>query len=484
MTEHVRQHRALTKNRVLRAWSVSFPDPIAAGGVRGDRARGMVANVSEGGEKVRNDFDSVSIYQRPIFNATWDDATCRWVDLVGQGEEGFTFSPTEKNREVVYRCTPFWYRVEYSADNELSFVSVTDKPLKGYKLAPMFKDSKSYEYRPCFEMSYGSDGKPHSRAGFFPIITTPATIMRAVRALGKNARTENIADWFSDYILMLVEFATRNLQDVMQGAQLTRANVLLNESDECDLPLGIYVDFPDEVEIGAFMKMTYHDENDEYHERKLEVLAVGSEETELGYYVTVDADDIESIIENGSMIELIYAPCRTGTVLPYLMASSGKIRARGQLPCAWRGKENPWGNVSSLICDMLFEVKGDLEMDVYRLSDPQKLDGTRNEYYSKLGTRNIFFLGNYMEWGIIKSYTCIGEDYILVPEMTVQEYSKRYWAARAAIMPSAREGGIRYLRVGGDYETMLMDNAGCYELLGGKYLSDFGARLIMEEVSE
>lgn len=483
MTDHVRQHRELTKSRVLRAWSVSFPDPIAPGGVRGDRARGMVANVSQRGERVRNDFDSVSIYQRPIFNATWDSATCRWVDLVRQGEEGFTFSPTEENREVVYRCTPFWYRVEYTKDVGLSFVSVTDKPLKGYKLAPMFKNGASYEYRPCFEMSYGTDGKPHSRAGFYPAIGTPTSLMGSMRAIGKNARTENVADWFCDYILMLVEFGTRNLQDIMVGAQRTYVDAILDVS-EFDLPPGIYVKSPDDVEIGVLMKLKYCDENEEYHEKTLKVLAISSEKTDGGYYVTVDEDDIGSIIENSMEIDLIYAPCRTGSVLPYLSASSGKIHTHGQLPCAWRGKENPWGNVSSLICDLLFELKGDSQMDVYRLSDPQKLDGALNEHYDKLETTNNFFSDKYTTWGYIKSYTYVGEDYIMMPGSIQQGNCAQYWASYAGMCPSQDKGGVRYLRVGGDYETSPNTNAGCYELLGGEHLSTFGARLIMEERSK
>lgn len=480
MTDHVRQHRALTKSRVLRAWTVSFPDPIAPGGVRGDRARGMVANVSQLGERVRNDFDSVSIYQRPIFNATWDSATCRWVDLVRQGEEGFTFSPTEENREVVYRCTPFWYRVEYTEDAGLSYVSVTDKPLKGYKLAPMFKNGASYEYRPCFEMSYGADGKPHSRAGFDPVTGTPVALMGSMRALNKNARTENMADWFSDYILMLVEFGTRNLRGIMEGAHETGVDVDLN-AGEYDLPWGLYVCDRDALEVGASVLMTYYDENDKERSIILKILAIDTEETPIGYYVTVDWEGIETVSQNGYSVSVIYMPCKTGSVLPHLMASSGKVRANGQLPCAWRGKENPWGSVSSLICDLLFEAKGDSDIDVYRLSDPQKLDGTRNEHYEKLGTTNNFFPKSYMSWGYIKTFTCVGEDYIMIPGVAHQSSGTQYWASYVGIRPEHSKGGIRFLRMGGDYRSISNANAACYELVGGSNLSTFGARLIIEE---
>ena len=112
MTEHVKQKHLLAIDRMTRAWSVSFdPDSVSPDGTREDLAANMVANVAVGDQKVRNDFDRVSIFKRPIFNATWDSTKGCWVDLVAQGEAGFTFSPTQENREVVYRCQPFWYKL-------------------------------------------------------------------------------------------------------------------------------------------------------------------------------------------------------------------------------------------------------------------------------------------------------------------------------------------------------------------------------------
>ena len=114
MTEHVKQKHLLTIDRTLHAWTVTFDiNSISPDGTRQDLAKNMVAGVAVGNEVVRNDFDKVSIYQRPVFNATWDSKRSRWVDFVARGEPGFTFEPVEKNREVVYRCQPFWYKIGF-----------------------------------------------------------------------------------------------------------------------------------------------------------------------------------------------------------------------------------------------------------------------------------------------------------------------------------------------------------------------------------
>ena len=197
MTEHVKQKHLLAVDRTPRAWTVTFdPESVSPDGKRGDLARNMVANVAVGEEKVRNDFDSVPIFNRPIFNATWDSDLRCWVDLVERGEPGFTFTPTEENREVVYRCTPFWYKIGFEDGQGPTYVSVSDQPLEGYKLAPMFKNATTYEYRPCFELAIGSDKKPHSRAGLLPFDSDVYNLEIALRSYGSGAHTETMADWF------------------------------------------------------------------------------------------------------------------------------------------------------------------------------------------------------------------------------------------------------------------------------------------------
>ena len=171
MSTPVRQHALLRETRRPRIYTVSFQNSGTGGaGERQDAARGLVANVSIGGGAVRNDFDRIPIFQRPICNATWDHTERKWRDFVWQGEPRFSWSPTEPYREVLYRCRPFWYKIDLNGTYSPASVSVSDAPQEGFFLAPMFKNGSDFVYRPCFQAGLGADGLLHSRAGLAPLI--------------------------------------------------------------------------------------------------------------------------------------------------------------------------------------------------------------------------------------------------------------------------------------------------------------------------
>ena len=205
-------------------YTVHFSDPLSAIGVREDQARGLRMNISTDGLAVRNDFDRIAIFQRPIFNATWNAFLKRWEDLVPQGATDFSWSPTAKNREVVYRCRPFWYRLEIAENAAVRRVSVADRPVDGFLLAPMFKNGVDAVYRPVFEMTVDANGIPHSRAEGTPMMGSPDDVIATARQYDTAARTESVRDWFSDMLLQLVEFGRWNVGELMDGnrGSLTR----------------------------------------------------------------------------------------------------------------------------------------------------------------------------------------------------------------------------------------------------------------------
>lgn len=284
-------------------YAVSFPDPTKAAGVREEQARGMRIGIATHGGAVRNDFDRVPIFQRPIFNATWSKVSQRWVNFVPLGDGAFSWSPTEEGREVVYRCQPFWYKLELSGEYAPLRVSVADRPLEGFVLAPMFRNGSDYVYRPVFEMTVDENGIPHSRAGAVPLRTDPVTLMNKVSAYDTAARLESVRDWFSDMLLQLVEFATWN--------------------------------------IGAHMP--------------------GNNSTELA---------------------------ATGNVMRNVTASLGDLGAG--YGCVWRGKENPWKNVSSCLCDLMGKkitaADGSFHVKLFYLPDMKSYTGTLNAHYTEIGT--------------------------------------------------------------------------------------------------
>ena len=297
MSAAVKQRALLRIGHRPRVWLVRFPT-YGDHGEREGAAIGLVAGVSQDGRAVRNDFDRVSIFQRPVFNATWDSTLKRWIRLVPLGDPDFSWSPKEARREVVYRCRPFWYRIENDAECAPALVSVTDRPLEGYALAPMFRNGSDFVYRPCFEMGLDEDGIPHSRAGLTPSCADLAGLMQQARRFDACARTESLADWFSDALLQMVELASWSFYGQLTGNTASGVTA-------------------------------------------------------------------------------------SGAALPNVAASVGTLGSG--LPCVWRGKENPWKNANSALCDVLLRKKQDAQLELCHLADMRLFDGSLNAHYRSLG---------------------------------------------------------------------------------------------------
>ncbi len=481
MTEHVKQRHLLEIDRVPHAWTVTFDiNSISPDGVREDLARNMVANVAVGGERVRNDFDKVSIFQRPIFNATWDSNKRRWVDFVAQGEEGFTFSPTEANREVIYRCKPFWYKLGFKGAYGPNYVSVSDQPLEGYKLAPMFKNGTTYEYRPCFELAIGSDGKPHSRAGLVPYEDKPTALMNKVRTYASDARVEVMADWFCDYLLLLVEFGTRNLQGVMRGFTPGPKDMIVNY-DVPGFEDGLYTSYPERFEVGKIYRMMIYGAV-QMMVLDTELLEIGEEENESQCRLYFDVEDQDTFVKDEYAYLLYDRPAITGEALTKVTgASSGVADSRYYSPCVWRGKENPWGNMSSFICNVLFDVTGTRgKYYPYKLDDLSLFDGKLNSAYTKCSYKSNNTIEG--EKSYIVSFMAADEDWFLVPADFNRANPQHYFAARVRIYISNRPSDPHYLRVGGDYVNPDAVNHATYEIITDQLSTvKFGGRLILEE---
>ena len=62
------------------------------------------------------------------------------------------------------------------------------------------------------------DGKATSRSGVFSDVCSLNTAMTTARTLGDDYTTQTTAEWYTRCLFMWVEFATRNLQNIMNGA--------------------------------------------------------------------------------------------------------------------------------------------------------------------------------------------------------------------------------------------------------------------------
>ena len=363
MRNRVRQAPLMQGMDPLHAWSVVFdPESGSPTGVRADLARGMVAEVAVGDEKVRNDFDHISIFNRPIFNATFDEDTRTWYDFVERGEEGFSLTPSEVGREVIYRCTPFWYQLELTPEGALSRVSVSDRALEGYRLAPMFTDGTKPVYRPAFEMGYDSKERlVHSRAGLSLYEGASYNITAMARSRSAAARPERAADWFSDYLLLLVEFATCNLQGVMHGRVGNTLALFDAHAENAAFPTGLYSKTEPSFSVGdkvtVYMNYSWGGAWTRYGDYVVNEIVY---QAGAGYRLTLKGLTASALFEEVDTAFCCLAYAKTGEAISAVtVASSGRASDSPTAPIVWRGKENPWGNISSLLHDITVECQRD-----------------------------------------------------------------------------------------------------------------------------
>lgn len=343
-------------------------------GTRVEDAVGMVANVAVDDEVVINDFDKVSFFDRPICCGYHDEEGKFHVNAY-RGEPGFAWDGS--NGEVFYECTPFYYKGDLH-----TYISVSATPLEGYKLAPMFKNGVDKVYCPVFWTAM-VDGKPTSRAGVFPEYGSMNNHMANARLYNARAHTETMAVRISEYMLQLVEFATKDLQSVMKGASFmaysnddaattseTSVNrIILPKSREGRFVVG------QTVSIGTSYS------NSSVAKNRIITDIVEFDEENIAIYF--DGDPVD--IAEGNVIAS--RPWKNGTTNVVLASSGSPVsNTSGKYPCIWRGKVDPWGNGWSAICDVLVKKEDDEGSYIpYYLKDPTKYaEGDITDDYVKL----------------------------------------------------------------------------------------------------
>lgn len=341
--------------RDIKKYSVSFSGSLSAG-TRLDDAVGMRADVQIGTDAsgVVNDFDNVSFFNRPICCCSWDSTNHKWRVNAYEGEPGFARDGS--NGEIMYECTPFWYKADFEGEGAPHYVSVTGTPCEGYTLAPMFKNGYDKVYCSSYWMSV-VDGKATSRNGVYGTYGSLNSLMSNARTLDEKAHLETIEALFSDYLLMLVEFATKDFQTVMLGATGMRydSNDIITNisySDKLDVS---------NLTLNGVNKSMYTEgqtisvgstKNSENHVANCKVLHVNGDESVC--VLTVDTTDPKIVV--GDYVSS--RPWINGAT-DFITASSGTMANTGRYPCIWRGKVDPWGDAFSNICNLLIKRYGD-----------------------------------------------------------------------------------------------------------------------------
>lgn len=348
-------------------------------GTRVEDAIGLVANVAVDDEIVVNDFDEISFFNRPICCGYHDEDGKFHVNAY-RGEPGFAWDGSKG--EVYYEETPFYWTGDLH-----NYVSVSATPLEGYILSPRFKNGVDKEYSPVFWTAI-VDEKPTSRSGTFPHYGSMNDQMTEARKYNNNAHTETMAARMSDYILQLVEFATKDVQTVMMGA----ASMPYSESDKSLKSetgvnrIVIPSNRADNFLVGQTVSIGTSYSNDNVAKNRI---IISIEDV---------AEGEKAINFDGAAVNITTShyvssrPWKNGAT-NIIKASSGSPGSNtdGKHPCIWRGKVDPWGTAYSAICDMLVERKVEDETPEYipyLLEDPRKYaNGAITEDYKELNYR-------------------------------------------------------------------------------------------------
>ena len=343
-------------------YGVLFSGSVSAG-TRTDDAVGMVANVGLNDSVVQNDFDEVPFFNRPACNVYFD-ANGNPIVMAYEGEPGFnragaTFAPYAYPAECFYEETPFYWNG--SLDNP----RVTRWAYSDFILAPRFVDENQKEYSPCYGLAMVS-GKATSRSGLQPEYCSVNTGMSNARTFHANGHTETIKARMTDYILQLVEFATRDQQTIMMGA----ANLRYNNAADVSV---LAENGVNRIVVSAATAANY------VVGQSISIgTASNGEQISARVVITSITDEGANKALNfgGSALNIplgafISSRAWINGATDAVVASSGSIgsNSSGFYPCKWRNKENPWANIFSAICDLL---ANNTNAELWYLPDPTK----------------------------------------------------------------------------------------------------------------
>ena len=341
-------------------------------GIRTFAAVGMVANVGVDDEVVVNDFDNVSFFDRPVCCGTFNESGEFLVNAY-EGEPGFARDGS--NGDVYYECTPFYWNGSF----EEPVVSAVE--FAGSKLAPMFSSPDKKVYLPCYWASKTPEGKYRSISGAYPAWNSVNEHMNACRKTNTNAHTETIKAHMSEYVLQLVEFATKDLQSVMMGScNLIWENASYVTTQETTNQN--YVVVAKDKATAYVVGQTITNSSGLDNNRRTITRIEDQEDTNARIYF-----EGQEPLSVKAGVKISSFPYKTGAT-DNVKASSGSAVSNtdGKHQCKWRGKEAPWADGFSGLCDILRKIEDNGDHQPYLLKDPKKYNnGTITADYVKLG---------------------------------------------------------------------------------------------------
>lgn len=333
--------------------------PKGASASKGERiydAVGMTAAVGVGAEPVVNDFDKVYPFAGRRRCNGYRDTDRTFHVTAYEGEPGFSKNDPAK---LVYVETPlFWYY-----DGELDgyeVKAVSPYPIPGFLPAPECVDPlhpdaapAQYGYSAAYRVAMEGDAeskKPSSRSGVYSDYNSLNNWATDIQKLGKQYTGMLFADFYTDMLLMMVEFATKDLQTVMMGAssmpysdqhKALMAEESVNRIVIAKAQADLYV-------VGQAISISASVAGDEIAKNRT-VERIEAKSTD-DSYIYFDGAAVDIAVGN-----IVSSRPWVNGATDVVVASSGSpvSNTDGKHPCVYRGKEDPYGDAWIYVADVL-----------------------------------------------------------------------------------------------------------------------------------
>ena len=405
-------------------------------------AVGLVAGVGTDTQTATNDFDNIYPWSaRRRCCGGWNSDGVFVVNAY-KGEPGYATDGS--NGEVWVENSLFYYKHFY--DDGVEEIDICAVQLPGYQPAPIFLNSDGTLRQKAYTAAYPMatvNGSPTSRSGVFADTYSQISGMAAAKTLGEKYCITTTAEWYTELIMMVVEFGTRNLQTVMAGATgmpytaadtATVAETSTNRIIVANATANKYV-LGQSIGIGASHGSTSIANN-------RIVTAIETYDTD-NKSITFDGAAVDIAVGN-----VVWTTGWKNGSCDTVLSSSGSYisNSDGRHNCMYRGREKPYGNFFETNSDILFSRTGEgteqspYAYDIYYLDDITKYNaGTLTNDYIKL-TYNIPVTDGYVKTlGYDERYP-----WLRLPDSvgasTVTYYSDYYYYPRYALC-AGRVGG-------------------------------------------
>lgn len=332
-------------------------------GTRQDDAVGLTAAVGVDSTTVTNDFDSIYPWsEMRRCNGSYD-ANGDFVATAYEGDVDYAVDGTNGN--VWVEIPQFWIKEEVDEANDTEYMYITPYETEGFRLPEKFiklnGDRRAKAYIAAYE-SGKVNNVPVSISGIDPSVPqwSHNNFLTACANIGDGYCAMTMEDHELIKFLFCIEFATRNTQSIMPGATghtttavsisqaTTNANYVLVPASTTYFAAGYPIK----------LHTTANSPAGDYH-------IVSAVET----YSEDDTMKKITLEENASVTtttstKIYICPFKTG-FCDDVAASSGAYSANdGKWPIKYRGIENPWGNIWTIMSGVLVN-----EYQLYYLKD-------------------------------------------------------------------------------------------------------------------